>query len=61
VHVIPTSSDPIEAALAEAFKRASDAGDWATVRVLVAELEARRKARESSGNVVRIDAPRRRR
>jgi hypothetical protein len=41
------ASDPVEAALAEAVKLASLAGQWDVVSVLARELSARRLARES--------------
>ena len=47
--------DPVEAALAIALDRASEAGQWAAVEVLARELEGRRRARSS---VVRLDAAR---
>jgi len=36
--------DPVEAALADALRRAAEAGQWSTVEVLAKELEARREA-----------------
>lgn len=49
-----TQNDPVATALAEvevllakAIDRATEAGEWATVRILAAELEARRKSREA--------------
>lgn len=50
---------PVEEALATALERASAAGEWGVVQTLAAELEARRKARLSVGNVVQIDKARR--
>ncbi len=44
-------ADPIEAALATALKKASEAGQWDVVTQLARELEARRKAHRAS-NVV---------
>lgn len=46
--------DPVEEALATALERASAAGEWGVVQTLAAELDARRKARLSVGNVVPI-------
>jgi hypothetical protein len=39
-------TDAVELALAETLERASVAGEWSTVAVLVRELEARRAARQ---------------
>lgn len=39
------SPDPVEAALAEALRGATRAGEWAVVAQLAGELEARRRAR----------------
>lgn len=47
--------DPIESALADALTRAATAGDFDAVKAIVAELEARRKAR---AGVVELDAER---
>jgi hypothetical protein len=48
--------DAVEAALALALDRASEAGRFDVVALLAKELEARRMAR--AGNVVRLDATR---
>jgi hypothetical protein len=52
--------DVVEVALADALTRASAAGEWVLVGQLARELEARRKARESS-EVVRLEDERRKR
>jgi integrase len=52
------ASDPVEAALAEALRRASDASQWSAVEVLSRELTARREARSG---VVDLEAERKRR
>jgi hypothetical protein len=39
------ASDPVESALAEALRRAAEAGQWSTVEILSRELTARREAR----------------
>jgi hypothetical protein len=56
----PTASiaDPVEAALADAVRKATDADAWDVVKAIVGELEARRKAR---AGVVDLDAVRRER
>jgi hypothetical protein len=51
-------ADPIEAAVAEALRGATAAGQWSVVAQLARELEARREAR---AGVVRLDAERARR
>lgn len=51
----PGSPDAVEAALADAVTGAVAAGQWDAVKALVAELEARRKARAA---VVDLDAER---
>jgi hypothetical protein len=53
------ANDPVEAALARALDRASEAGRFDVVAQLARELEARRLAR--SGNVVRLDDEREKR
>lgn len=50
--------DAVEAALAEALTRASEAGAWDVVGKLAGELEARRRARSG---VVALDVERARR
>jgi hypothetical protein len=50
--------DPVEAALARALTEASAAGRWDVVAQLARELESRRTA--SAGNVVQLDAGKRR-
>jgi hypothetical protein len=50
--------DVVEAALAEALRRASDAGQWAVVAQLARELEARRLA--AAGVIDLVGARRRR-
>jgi hypothetical protein len=50
--------DPVELALADAIKKASDAGRFDVVAQLARELEARRLA--SAGNVVPLDSAKRR-
>ncbi len=50
--------DVVEAALAEALTRASEAGQWAVVSQLARELDARRKA-HAAANIVHIDGHRR--
>jgi len=49
-------SDPVEAALAEAIKGATAAGEWAVVAQLARELEARRNA-HSAPNVTQLRPP----
>lgn len=51
----------VEATLARAIDRATEAGEWATVRILASELEARRKSREAqrTAGVASLDAARR--
>lgn len=44
---VATALAEVEATLARAIDRATEAGEWATVRILAAELEARRKSREA--------------
>jgi hypothetical protein len=39
------NQDPVEVALAEALRRASEAGQWDVVATLARELQARREAR----------------
>ena len=59
--VLPRSaaaSDPVAAALAKALEEASAVGRFDVVAQLARELEARRLGR--SGNVVNLDAKRRR-
>ena len=65
-----TASDPVATALAQveltlarAIDRATEAGEWATVRILAAELEARRKSREAlrTAGVASIEAARKKR
>ena len=51
-------ADPIEAALADALRRAAIAGAWDSAAALTAELRARREAR---AGVVSLDAARRKR
>jgi hypothetical protein len=51
--------DPVEAALARALDRASEAGRFDVVVQLARELEARRLAR--SGNVIRLEDEREKR
>jgi hypothetical protein len=48
--------DPVDAALAEALRGATAAGQWSVVSQLASELEARRLSREpaSSGTVIPI-------
>ena len=41
-------ADPVEAALAEALRKATEAGRWEVVGQLARELEARRMARRAS-------------
>mgnify|MGYP007009299188 CR=1 FL=1 len=53
-----TTTDAVETALAEALGKATAAGEWSVARALVAELEARRKARVG---VVDLDTVRRER
>jgi hypothetical protein len=48
--------DPVEAALAEALRRAALAGAWDAVQALTIELRTRREAR---AKVVRLDPARR--
>ena len=50
--------DPVEVALAEALKRAAEAGQWDVVATLARELQARREAR---AGVVDLEAARKRR
>jgi hypothetical protein len=63
VHVGPPQTpqmghaDPIEVALADAIRRAAQAGEWAAVQQLARELEARRLAR---ADVVDLNTARRR-
>jgi hypothetical protein len=45
-------SDPVEAALAEAISKAAAAGRFEVLPSLVAELEARRRAREGVVDLV---------
>lgn len=52
---VPPQDDPVEAALAEALRGATAAGQWTVVAQLAGELEARRKAR---AGVVSLDAER---
>jgi hypothetical protein len=49
--------DPVEAALADALRRAAEAGAFGVVEVLARELEARRRAREAEQppGVIRLD------
>jgi hypothetical protein len=47
--------DPVQAALAEALRRAALAGEWGTVQALTSELRARR---EAHAGVVSLDAER---
>jgi hypothetical protein len=55
------NTDPVNlVTLATGIECATGAGEWHTVRVLVVELEARRKARGAPG-IVDLDAERRRR
>lgn len=56
----PTAAgvDVVETALADALRRASEAGAWEAVAQLARELEARRKARSG---VVELDLERARR
>ena len=53
-----SATDPVEAALADALTKAVAAGAFDVVKVIVVELEARRKAR---AGVVDLDAVRRER
>jgi hypothetical protein len=53
----PLESDPVERALAHALTKAADAGEWAAVAKLAAELEARRK---TLAEVVNLNTRRRR-
>ena len=53
-----TAPDPVELALADALKGATEAGAWDTVAQLARELQARREAR---AGVVKLDDQRRRR
>jgi hypothetical protein len=55
---VNTPQDPIEAALAEALRAATAAGQWTVVAQLARELEARREAR---AGVVQLHAERARR
>ena len=52
------NQDPVETALAEALRRASEAAQWDVVAMLARELQARREAR---ADVVDLDAARKRR
>ena len=52
------NQDAVEAALAEALRRASEAGQWDVVATLARELQARREAR---AGVVDLEAARKRR
>jgi len=52
------NQDPVEAALAEALRRASEAGQWEVVAALARELQARREAR---AGVVDLETARKRR
>jgi hypothetical protein len=52
-------SDPLEAALIGALRVATEAGDLEKIAAIVAEVKARREAR-AGGNVVALDAARRR-
>lgn len=56
----PPPSDPVAVALATALERASAAGEWEAVKVLAAQLDAHRKAREAR-NVVDFEAAKERR
>jgi hypothetical protein len=44
---VATALAQVELTLAKAIDRATEAGEWATVRILASELEARRKSREA--------------
>jgi integrase len=57
---VATALAQVELTLARAIDRATEAGEWATVRILAAELEARRKSREAqrTAGVTSIDAAR---
>jgi hypothetical protein len=55
-----SSTDPVEAALAEAVSLAARAGQWGTVEILSRELAARRLA-ASSPEVPSLEAERARR
>jgi hypothetical protein len=46
--------DPVEAALADALHRAARAEQWDVVQLVTDELRARRDARASTSNVVRL-------
>lgn len=54
------NSDPVEAALAEALRRAAEAGEWGVVAQLARELESRREAHRAP-NVVDLEQRRKRR
>jgi len=58
-HSTPTT-DPVEAALANAITRASEAGEWTVVTELGRELGERRRARTAPG-VPSLEAERARR
>jgi hypothetical protein len=52
------NQDPVETALAEALRRASEASQWDVVAMLARELQARREAR---ADVVDLEMARKRR